>query len=108
VNLSIRFLADLTNEADRAHRVVLRKVVGNGLEIALDENLKVQRALFDRTCCVRHCLVSSLKSIENIFNRHTRLLDRLLPHVAELLDSLVPQVSFLRPVSESVPDNFAA
>src|SRR5258708_4952323 len=31
------FLADLTNEADDAHRIVLRNVVGNGLEIALDE-----------------------------------------------------------------------
>jgi hypothetical protein len=31
------FLADLTNEAYGAHRIVLRNVVGNGLEIALDE-----------------------------------------------------------------------
>jgi hypothetical protein len=32
-----KLLADLTNEADGAHRIVLRNVVGNGLEIALDE-----------------------------------------------------------------------
>jgi hypothetical protein len=28
------FVADLTNEADGANRIVLRNVVGNGLEIA--------------------------------------------------------------------------
>ena len=31
------FFADLTNEADGAYRIVLGNVVGNGLEIALDE-----------------------------------------------------------------------